>query len=487
MSPTESRTGFRLPWSTDSRADTEDQPAPAAQDAPQDQDAPDAAEAQAPAVDATEAAASLDVGSVATAAETSDIAWSDRSPSDDEARSTAEAQTDTEVPQVFPAPDAPAAPASVAETTPAHAAGPQRGHRPEKFLADLTRAMQSAAEAARDQSLAQFEAQSRQFVDEIQARSAEEAGALRQDSEQDIAATREWSKAEMARIREETEARVSQRRSQLDQDLQAHGELVEHRIEQVRKRLEAYRGEMADFFEHLLAVDDPTRFARLAEQMPEPPSLEDTWVDAPEPDPVTPEPVAEAWTPDDETSAVAVDDADEDAPVGAVVVEEHAAETQVDGGTLAWPTADTSMDFGAAEAEAEAAAFVVDGEPAVGDGSDDPADDMSQAAVDARLAGLVVGKDEDDAEPTAAATTSLVVSGLVSVASIAAFKRQVARIPGVTAVTVSSGPDGEFVFAATHGASSQLAGEVAAFSGFEAQVIEAGDGVLRIAARDPEA
>ena len=37
--------------------------------------------------------------------------------------------------------------------------------------------------------------------------------------------------------------------------------------------------------------------------------------------------------------------------------------------------------------------------------------------------------------------------GLVSVASIASFKRQLGRVAGVQSVGVSSGPDGEFVFA----------------------------------------
>ncbi len=485
MSPTESRTGFRLPWSTDHREETEEQPATDAQTAA-DVDA----STDAPADPVSDSAAAQAWGTTEQS-EAGDVAGDDRPPHDD-ARATTDAQTDTEVPQVFPAADAPAAPASTIEPTTAHPTEPQRGHRPEKFLADLTRAMQAAAEAARDQSLSQFAADSKQYVDEIQARSAEEAAALREGSEADIAATREWSKAEMARIREETEARVSQRRSQLEQELQAHGELVEQRVDRVNRRLEAYRSEMADFFEQLLAVDDPTRFARLAEEMPEPPSLDDAWVDY-SPKPTAPEravlePAAIADTPVE--SSLDADPGTES--TGETVQDttqpdEQARDVVASADSPGWPANDRAVDFGAAEAEAEAAASALDDGSDETDGSDEPGDDMSQAAVDARLAGLVLTTDEEDTEQPTSGSTSLVVSGLVSVASIAAFKRQVARVPGVTAVTVSSGPDGEFVFVATHGEGAQLAGEVAGFSGFEAQVTEASNGVLRISARDPEA
>ena len=49
-------------------------------------------------------------------------------------------------------------------------------------------------------------------------------------------------------------------------------------------------------------------------------------------------------------------------------------------------------------------------------------------------------------------TTRVVVTGLVSVASIAGFKRNLSRVAGVQSVGVSSGPDGEFVFAVNHDA-----------------------------------
>ena len=83
-------------------------------------------------------------------------------------------------------------------------------------------------------------------------------------------------------------------------------------------------------------------------------------------------------------------------------------------------------------------------------------------------------------------TTNVVVVGLVSVASIASFKRHLARLPGIQSVGVSSGPDGEFVFKATHDPDVSLGDAVPALPGFAARVVAAGEGVLNISARDPE-
>ncbi|HXG40764.1 MAG TPA: hypothetical protein VNJ28_07450, partial [Candidatus Limnocylindrales bacterium] len=85
------------------------------------------------------------------------------------------------------------------------------------------------------------------------------------------------------------------------------------------------------------------------------------------------------------------------------------------------------------------------------------------------------------------ASTQVVVVGLMSVASIAGFKRAVSRIPGVQAVAVSSGPNGEFVYAVDHTPGLDLAGAITGLPGFEARITGAGEGVLAVTARDPEA
>jgi hypothetical protein len=132
-------------------------------------------------------------------------------------------------------------------------------------------------------------------------------------------------------------------------------------------------------------------------------------------------------------------------------------------------------DFAAAEAEA--AAF-----PTESVASDTDIPTIAEDALAARLAGLVA----EEQAPTDNATTRVVVTGLVSVASIAGYKRNLARVAGVRSVGVSSGPDGEFVFAVTHDPGLNLAEGIGSLPGFDARVTNEGPGELTVAARDPE-
>ncbi|MEO8229512.1 MAG: hypothetical protein ABI628_07095 [Chloroflexota bacterium] len=138
-------------------------------------------------------------------------------------------------------------------------------------------------------------------------------------------------------------------------------------------------------------------------------------------------------------------------------------------------------DLGAAEAEAAASAA---------DSSDEEIPTIDDEALANRLAGLVPEGSPAPAPrapaPKAAANSQVVVTGLVSVASIASFKRHIGRITGVQSVGVSSGPDGEFVFKVAHGSDVVLADAIPSLPGFEARVTGTGDGVINVSARDPE-
>jgi hypothetical protein len=57
----------------------------------------------------------------------------------------------------------------------------------------------------------------------------------------------------------------------------------------------------------------------------------------------------------------------------------------------------------------------------------------------------------------------------------------------VQSVGVSSGPDGEFIFKATHDPSVALRDLIPALPGFGARVVSAADGALHVTAKDPEA
>jgi hypothetical protein len=107
----------------------------------------------------------------------------------------------------------------------------------------------------------------------------------------------------------------------------------------------------------------------------------------------------------------------------------------------------------------------------------------------ARLAGLVPSSELPANGRTSGAPvpTHVIVTGLLSVASIASFKRQLSRIPGVQGVGVSSGPDGEFIFKTTHEPGVSLAAVIPTLPGFGAEVVKSGEGTIQVAAHDPEA
>ena len=111
----------------------------------------------------------------------------------------------------------------------------------------------------------------------------------------------------------------------------------------------------------------------------------------------------------------------------------------------------------------------------------EPIDALSEATIAARLGDAPTNGSSPES------TTSVVVVGLVSVASVAAFKRTLSKLPGVRSVGVSSGPEGEFVFKTVHDADLVIKDVVPDMPGFGARVVAAGDGVVNVSARDPEA
>ena len=327
---------------------------------------------------------------------------------------------------------------------------------------------------------------------------------------------------------------------------------------------------MASFFERLLAEDDPTHFATMAENLPEPPSFDDMPVLDPvefaaqieyeaaiaEPvvadevavdeAPTEVEATAETETAWGEAETVAADEpvANEAEAVTETETQFGEADTESAAAADGWssePTpdfpggevpedfeVDREAAFAAIQAAAEAAAsaeVAADAAAraeAVADiaieivGSHDDEDlrvtglgltpdfesaeaeaatttddgseiqEIGDDALAARLAGLVPGK---GAKAAGAETksTQVVVVGLVSVASIASFKRHLGRLPGVQSVGVSSGPDGEFLFAVNHAADVSLRDLIPGLPSFQARVTGTSDGVLNVTAHDPEA
>ena len=383
-------------------------------------------------------------------------------------------------------PDAPAG-------SPGAAAG-DGAPRQSRFIAELTRAMHAAAEEGRRSALEQCRGDGKRLAEEIVARSADDAAALRHGADEDVARVREWSKAEIVRIREETDRRIGERKSYLDRQLEGHAAVVEREIEHVQEQIVDYEGEMSTFFDQLLAEMDPGRFATLAASLPEPP-------------PFTPVPEKERR--EIEARALGgpaaleepVPDAAPDVPTEVPPSAETAPETGGDADTgEAAPTREAATGAGesgasSAEEDARLAALgdLAEAERAARDDvSPDEADlGIHGASLSARLAGLVMPAPAEggprpapDSGPTI--TTQVVVTGLTSVASIAAFKRQLGRLDGVRAVAVSSGPSEEFVFAVVHAEGRPLADGIASLTGFAPRIDHVDAAEIKVAARDPE-
>jgi hypothetical protein len=365
---------------------------------------------------------------------------------------------------------------------------PRASRRDNPLVVGLVRAMRDAARATREETTARMRADATARIDEIRSGSAAEAIALRKRADDDAVGIREWSKAEIARIRDEAEKRIAGRRAQLARATDAHAADVERLIEQVQGVATTFEAEMDQFFEILLAEQDPARLATLAEQVP----------DAPVFDALPALKRAQAPTRSNGTGKTR-------GPAGRSPATKTAATEPGDASTAisAEADAETVDDYAlqarlepddAAAAEAEAIAGLDHEQTADGDWTAgslttvlatapkiDSLEDLSPEEL-VGLLGIDTGSADDAAESDAAAgpeaatgpagdeQTRVVVSGLTSVAGISAFKGSLGRVPGVASVSVSTGADDDFVFAVAHAPSTDLRRSVPEFPGFSAQM-----------------
>ena len=462
MSTTDQRTGFRLPWSAESRT----------RDADSEAETPDGTDPNDPATDASEMSANAEAATAEVAIDAEPSEASDAEPSLDSGEpidNMTWPEVDRRVRQMGRrAIDR--ADASLAEITSSVATGAPTGatRRTNALMAGLSKAMHAAAESARAETLERLAADAAERTEAIKTAGAEESAAIKQAADDDVAGVREWSKAELARVREETESRIAARRDALELETTAHAAKVEARIDRVKRVVATFEATMADFFTTLLEESDPARVALLAEQLPEAPSLElDDELEAEFEAFEAAADRAQSADTAEVTEAFALGDAAEDVLIGETTEDESDVEVGLD------PEA-------AAEAEAEAFAAAEDAPESEDAEADAETTALSEEALAARLAKM----EDAEAENASASTTELVVTGLVSVAGIAGFKRAITRIPGVTGVGVTSGPGGEFVYSVNHGSDTDFKAAVAALPGFEARVTGESDGSLQITASD---
>ena len=324
----------------------------------------------------------------------------------------------------------------------AEAPSPPKQRTVNPLVAGLVRAMLDAAETARQDVIRGVADAAKARMDQIQVDSTESEAEARSVTDSDIAEIREWSKAQMARIRGETDVRITDRKRQLEAQTGELGALHQRRLDHVQHVVDAYESEMEAFFETLFAEDDPARLAGLAQQLPEPPDL--TYEDG-----------LDDWTPD------------------SILAIAEAARSQI----ATTPEVGTSAD---AESPAEAVSSP-DPEAEV-ETQDDQAGTLAFAPLDVSASVTPAATAEPSLE---ASVTLLSVVGLVSVASIAGFKRAVAKAPGVEAISVVSGPAGDFVFTVRHESDADLAAIVGGLEEFSAVVTNTEDGVLSVTASAP--
>ena len=336
---------------------------------------------------------------------------------------SAEHATSTRVPDL---------PAGSPGSPPAESAAGASRRRDNPLVAGLVRAMREAARTARDETVSALHADAAARTEAIRAQSAVAVTELKKLAEADVVSIKDWSRAELARVRAETETRIEDRRTQLVAETEAAGRAAENLMARLHETLEAFEAEMGQFFDVLLAEDDPARLAGLAERMPTAPDLEAFPTAEADAEPVTePEPAVTA-------DAVATDDPSADA----VTAESDGATQETGDPRLGW--LDHLDSDAAAAAEAEA------------------------------LAGL-------DRH------TNLVVSGLSSVAGIAAFKSVLVHVDGVSAVSVTAGANGDVLFTVTHDGQSDLRDAIQAMEAFETHLIADDGDTLSVAAREPAA
>lgn len=437
--------GFRLPWGADSASDGS---------------APGAATLDASTIDPTsgvagdalmdEAPASSDVPEDTAEAAMIDTQAQTESPADDgtptsggwpevDRRSASTHEGDAE-------------PAATRPPMYVTGSAPRPGRKDNPLVAGLVKAMREAAIASRDDTMSRLQADAGTRVESIRTRATTESAELRKRAEDDITGIREWSKAEIARVRQQTEDRIEARRAELSSETERHAASVERLVSEVESIVGTFKTDMEGFFEQLLKEDDPARLAALAEQAPDAPDLTG---DGPAAIDMVAEPADMVGEPDDTVAEPA---------------ETVAEAVEMDPEPAAPPP---SLEADAAAAAEVAATEGLD----MGTGNDWPA-------------AVLAASQREDApadHATDDGATRLLVTGLGSVAGISALKGALAQIPGVNAVSVSSGEHGEFVFAINHDPGVDLATGVAGLPGFEARITDATDDGITVVAHEPAA
>ncbi len=142
------------------------------------------------------------------------------------------------------------------------------------FLAELTRAMQAAAEQQREHIAAVVADDAAGQVDTARKRAAVEAEELRRLAEEDVGDIQSWAADETERIRQEAGRRTDKRRQDLEAHLAKHDSIITSEIDGVAIAVQDYRSTLDQFFDELQDATAPAEIARRAGSLPPPPDLD---------------------------------------------------------------------------------------------------------------------------------------------------------------------------------------------------------------------
>jgi hypothetical protein len=165
----------------------------------------------------------------------------------------------------------PPAPTEVADATSIESPPEEDGAA---FLADLAKAMQTAASAERTRVSEETDRRRQAHLDGIHARETAEANHLREVAEDGVKGIDTWADAEIERIQRERERRILSRRRDLETSLEDHRALVAREVDAVESAIAAYRAEIDTYFGRLDVESDPVAIASQAGSRPTFPALD---------------------------------------------------------------------------------------------------------------------------------------------------------------------------------------------------------------------
>ena len=164
-----------------------------------------------------------------------------------------------------------------------HDAVPGTGHRQTRvsvLLAEIARAMQTAAAQERERIHAGMGEEEATQIEKVRARAAAELAALKQGADDDMRRVQSWCDEQIQQIRLEASRRIEARGRELELSVSQHGSLIETEEQSVHGAVAGYRESLDEFFARLAAEDEPSAIAGLAGTLPDTPDLDAVRADA---------------------------------------------------------------------------------------------------------------------------------------------------------------------------------------------------------------